>query len=171
MLKRSQPAKPVKLKKTLNERLLGSFFDTPENAFDFAMVEKDRSMITGHLTTVRFPRNFGRLFRRNEQVALLHVDSTKPKKIALLLKRLAEKIPILFTRGISGIYGDTQDPAIQYAFRRFAERNKFQIKFSRPPFVSRMKAKARYKKKVEEEGFPEENLKKEVVRIAIRFYP
>ena len=70
------------------------------------------SSISGALSAVKRPRQFGGVFTAGEKIVRLHIDVPKHDALLLALQKLPEVFETLKKEGVAGAYGDISNTAV-----------------------------------------------------------
>lgn len=122
------------------------------------------SRIKAFVTIVKRPLEFGGVFQKGEKVLRVHVDTTKPRELLVILRRYGMETRMLKGNGFAGMYGDTSNPQIIKAFT-----NLFDAKQVTPPPQAIIDARRYYAEKVRLRNYPPGYLDAPVTRLCVRF--
>ncbi|MBN2127378.1 MAG: hypothetical protein JW703_03220 [Candidatus Diapherotrites archaeon] len=109
-------------------------------------------------------KEFNNLFKENEKVLMIELDSINASETIQLIDKLEEQFKYMQQNGVKGLFFDSPNSSLRkYLKKRF---NAVEIETPEREKESTMKW---YEKKVKEKGFPEKYLNEPIKTIVIKF--
>lgn len=115
------------------------------------------------------PSQFGNCFSKGEKTLQPRLFSTSAREALSLIEEFFDRIPEFKSKGFAGMCGDSSNPVVFKAFKRFAIKRGLQAVEASTPKRDALDVRRWYLQGHLKYGFPKEWLSAPIKRLVIKF--